>query len=171
MSQFREPEWLSEDEQRAWRSWIAATLLLQDRLGRDMQEEHGLSFADYEILVQLSEHPERRMRMSDLAERTLSSRSRLSHQINRMERAGLVTREPCDDDRRGTFAILTEQGWQAIVSAAPDHVRSVRRHLIEPLGAQRFAELGRLSSIIADRLLPGERVDDEGEQGGGRADL
>lgn len=152
--------WLTEDEQRAWRSWIAATLLLQDQLGRDMQNQHGLSFADYEILVQLSEHPERRLRMSDLAERTLSSRSRLSHQISRMEAAGLVTREQCSDDRRGTFAALTDRGWDTIVTAAPDHVASVRRHLINPLGPEKFAELGRMCRDILEHLPTGDgRVD------------
>jgi DNA-binding MarR family transcriptional regulator len=160
MSSAREPRWLTTAEQHAWRSWIAATLLLDDRLERDMQELHGLSMADYEILVQLSEHPERRLRMSELAQRTLSSRSRLSHQITRMEKAGLVERAQCDDDGRGTFAVLTEQGWQAIVAAAPDHVDSVRRHLIEPLGAKRFAELGDLCSTIAEQLMPGDSSDD-----------
>jgi DNA-binding MarR family transcriptional regulator len=153
-------DWLTEDEQRDWRSWIAATLLLQDQLGRDMFEQHGLSFADYEILVQLSEHPQRRMRMSDLAERTLSSRSRLSHQISRLETAGLVTREQCSDDRRGTFAALTEQGWDTIVAAAPDHVASVRQHLLNPLGPDRFAELGRMCRDILHGLPEGDgRVD------------
>ena len=161
--------WLTEGEQDAWRAWIAATLLLPDQLGRDMQDEHGLSFADYEILVQLSEHPERRIRMSDLAERTLSSRSRLSHQIARMENAGLVERQQCDDDRRGTFAVLTEHGWSTIVAAAPDHVASVRRYLIEPLGPERFTELGRMCQAIVERLDDGgDRGSSEGD---GRVDL
>ena len=159
--------WLTESEQDAWRAWIAASLLLHDQLGRDMHDEHGLSFADYEILVQLSEHPERRMRMSDLAERTLSSRSRLSHQIARMENAGLVERQQCDDDRRGTFAALTDHGWRTIVAAAPDHVMSVRRHLIDPLGDERFAELGRMCQAIVDHLNESAA----GSEGGGRVDL
>lgn len=152
MTSHDEAPWLTAQEQESWRAWIAATLLLQDRLGRDMQEQHGLSFADYEILVQLSEHPDRRMRMSDLAERTLSSRSRLTHQVARMEQAGLVTRERCEDDRRGMYAILTDHGWRAIVAAAPDHVASVRRHLIDPLGPRRFAELGRICETILRNL-------------------
>lgn len=152
MTSHDDTPWLTAQEQEAWRAWIAATLLLQDRLGRDMQEQHGLSFADYEILVQLSEHPDRRMRMSDLAERTLSSRSRLTHQVARMEQAGLVTRERCEDDRRGMYAILTDHGWRAIVEAAPDHVASVRRHLIDPLGPRRFTELGRICETILAEL-------------------
>ena len=90
--------WLSEEEQRHWRAWLAASLLLNDRLSRDLQEQHDLTIADYEILVWLSEAPDRRLRMSELARRALSSRSRLSHQIDRMERAGLVTREVCAEE-------------------------------------------------------------------------
>ena len=84
--------WLSEDEQRLWRGWLAASMLLPERLNRDLQEQHGLTGTDYQVLVELSESPERRMRMSTLAERTQLSRSRLSHQIDRMTKAGLVTR-------------------------------------------------------------------------------
>ena len=128
--------WLTDDEQRHWRAWLAASLLLNDRLSRDLQEQHGLTIADYEILVHLSEAPDRRLRMSELAEAALSSRSRLSHQIDRMARAGLVDRESCADDRRGAFAVLTQHGWDVLVAAAPDHVESVRRHPIAP-GAVR----------------------------------
>ena len=149
--------WLSEDEQRHWRAWLAASLLLQDRLNRDLQEQHGLTMADYEILVRLSEAPDRRMRMSDLASTTLSSRSRLSHQIDRMVKAGLVEREACVADRRGAFAVLTDHGWQTLVAAAPDHVESVRQHLIDPLTAGEFAALGDACVKVADQLggLPG----------------
>ena len=145
--------WLDDDEQRAWRSWVNASLLLPDRLSRDLAEKHGLTMADYEILVQLSEHPERRIRMSELAERTRSSRSRLSHQIDRMVDAGLVTREACTDDRRGSFAVLTDQGWDTIVAAAPDHVAAVREHLVDLLGPERFAEFGESCRMIVDDLV------------------
>jgi DNA-binding MarR family transcriptional regulator len=145
--------WLSDDEQRAWRSWVNASLLLNDRLSRDLAEKHDLTMADYEILVQLSEHPERRIRMSELAERTLSSRSRLSHQIDRMVQAGLVVREACADDRRGSFAVLTDHGWETIVAAAPDHVAAVREHLVDLLGPARFAEFGDTCRIIVDDLV------------------
>jgi len=145
--------WLDDDEQRAWRSWVNASLLLPDRLSRDLAEKHGLTMADYEILVQLSEHPERRIRMSELAERTLSSRSRLSHQIDRMVDAGLVTREACTDDRRGSFAVLTVTGWDTIVAAAPDHVAAVREHLVDLLGPERFAEFGESCRMIVDDLV------------------
>ena len=144
--------WLSEDEQRSWRAWLAASLLLQDRLNRDMQAQHDLTMADYEILVRLSEVPDRRMRMSDLAQVTLSSRSRLSHQIDRMVKAGIVDREQCADDRRGAFAILTEQGWSTLVAAAPDHVGSVRAHLVDQLTSKEFAALGLACQKVADHL-------------------
>lgn len=144
--------WLSRDQQDAWRAWLDATLQLNDRLSRDLQEAHGLTLADYEILVHLSESHDRRMRMSELADKVLSSRSRLSHQVDRMERAGLVSREHCVDDRRGSFAVLTDHGWDALVKAAPDHVASVRRHLVDVLDAQEFAALGASCRRIADRL-------------------
>lgn len=146
--------WLSDDEQAAWRSWIAATILLPDRLSRDLQEEKGLTLPDYEILVHLSEAPGRRMRMSELADATLSSRSRLSHQIDRLATAGLVDREPCQDDRRGYFAVLTAEGWRTIVDTAPTHVESVRRHLVDVLTPEEFAELGRLCRKIAEQARP-----------------
>lgn len=144
--------WLSDNEQRNWRAWLNASLLLPDRLSRDLAEKHGLTMADYEILVHLSEHPEQRLRMSELAERTLSSRSRLSHQIDRMVKADLVAREACSDDRRGSFAVLTDNGWKTIMAAAPDHVMAVREHLVDLLGPERFAEFGDTCTMIVDDL-------------------
>ena len=144
--------WLTATEQESWRAWIEASLLLTDRLSRDMQAQHALTFADYEILVWLSEAPDRRLRMSELARRALSSRSRLSHQIDRMERAGLVTREVCTEDRRGSFAVLTDSGWRTIVQAAPDHVASVRTNLVDLLSPEEFAALGSACRKVADAL-------------------
>ena len=144
--------WLSEKQQKIWRSWMSATALLPEQLGRDLQRDSGLTNADYEILVWLSEFPDRRIRMSDLADRTLSSRSRLSHQIDRMERAGLVSREVCENDRRGSFAVLTDKGWDLLVSAAPAHVESVRRHLVDVLTPEEFEALGRACSKVSEHL-------------------
>ncbi len=144
--------WLSEEEQHAWRSWIAVSLLLPDRLSRDLQSSAGISLADYEILVRLSEAPNRRLRMSELAEATLSSRSRLTHQIDRLEKAGWVDREPCEDDRRGAFAVMTQTGWEFLVSAAPMHVASVHERLVDVLTPAEFAEFGRLCARVAERL-------------------
>jgi DNA-binding MarR family transcriptional regulator len=147
-----EPRWLSAPEQSAWRAWLDASRLLNAELNRDLLEGNGLSIADYEILVQLSESPERRMRMSELAERTLASRSRLSHQIDRMEKAGFVTREACKQDARGFWAVLTEAGYEKIVAAAPDHVESVRRHLVSLFSEQDFLTLGEMCSTIVRPL-------------------
>lgn len=141
-------QWLNKQQQADWRAWLAANLLLRDQLNRDLQEQHGLTTADYEILVALSEHPEHRLRMSDLADSTLVSRSRLSHQIDRMEKAGLVTRAECTDDRRGFFAVLTQEGLSAIVRSAPDHVASVREYLVDRLGPEEFHHLGNISRSI-----------------------
>lgn len=145
-------KWLSEEQQRAWRSWIAASNTLNHRLSSDLQRQHGLTLADYEILVQLSEHPERKLRMSDLAEATLASRSRLSHQVDRLVKRGLVERQECEFDKRGAFAALTDQGWEAIVAAAPDHVASVRSYLVDVLSPQELSALGSSCSRIAEQV-------------------
>src|SRR5210317_986600 len=118
--------WLTADEQASWRAWIEASNTLNHRLSVDLQRQHDITLADYEILVQLSEHPERRMRMSELAQATLASRSRLTHQVDRLVKRGFVERQECELDKRGAFAALTDAGWSAIESAAPDHVASVR---------------------------------------------
>ncbi|MFI0897992.1 MarR family winged helix-turn-helix transcriptional regulator [Streptomyces sp. NPDC020983] len=121
--------WLSEEEQRAWRIHLDVSRLLMYQLERDLQP-FGLTNNDYEILVNLSEAEDHRMRMSDLAKSTLQSKSRLSHQITRMEAAGYVRRENCESDRRGLYAVLTEQGWDTMRHVAPRHVASVREHFI-----------------------------------------
>ncbi len=144
--------WLSEGEQQSWRAWLDMSRLLPDRLSRDLNSEHGLSIADYEILVQLSENLDRRIRMSELADRTLSSRSRLTHQCDRLTKRGLMSREPCADDGRGSWAVLTQEGWEKIVTAAPDHVESVREHLVDLLTTSEFEELGRLSRKVSEHL-------------------
>jgi DNA-binding MarR family transcriptional regulator len=122
--------WLTDEEQRAWRLHLDVSRLLMHQLERDLQP-FGLTNNDYEILVNLSEAPEHRMRMSDLAKGTLQSKSRLSHQITRMEASGLVRRENCESDRRGLYAVLTEQGWDTMRQVAPRHVASVRAHFID----------------------------------------
>jgi DNA-binding MarR family transcriptional regulator len=148
--------WLTEDEQRLWRGWLAASMLLPERLNRDLQEQHGLTGTDYQVLVELSESPERRMRMSTLAERTQLSRSRLSHQVDRMTAAGLVTRQECAQDGRGMFAVLTEKGWETITAAAPDHVESVRRNLVDRLTPEQFEAFGQACITVAEALRAGD---------------
>lgn len=151
--------WLSEQEQVQWRAWLSAGTLLIDALSRDLQASHDMTMADYEILVRLSESPDHRMRMSELAEATLSSRSRLSHQIDRMEKQGLVARQACDDDRRGYFATLTKQGYATLVDAAPAHVSSVRARLVDVLTAEEFRALGAASQKLLDALEASDAQD------------
>ena len=132
--------WLTPDEQEAWRAFLATSKLLFRQLDRDLQP-FGLSGNDYEILVVLSEAPEHRLRMTDLADATAQSRSRLSHQITRMETAGLVRRESCPGDKRGLFAVLTDTGMATIERVAPYHVESVRRHFIDLLTPEQLDTL------------------------------
>jgi len=126
------PRWLNAAEMKAWRRYIIASRRLLEALDSDL-EGHDLSMADYEILAQLSDAPERKMRMSELAEIALLSRSRLSHRMKVMEKAGWVKREACPSDKRGYFAVMTPTGWKAIVAAAPDHVESVRARFVDHL--------------------------------------
>lgn len=146
-----EVKWLTAKEQKAWRNWIAVATKLPEALSRDLQATHGLTLTDYEILAHLSESPDRSMRMSELAAATLASRSKLSHQVSRLEEMGLVERRTCAIDGRGQFAHLTNKGWRKIQAAAKDHVSSVRRHLVDVLGRE-FLEFGRLTEQISTHL-------------------
>ena len=144
--------WLSKEQQAHWRSWLTATTVLREQLSRELHESHGLTITDYEILVRLSESDQKSIRMSDLAKLTLLSRSRLSHQIDRMETAGLVSRVVCPDDRRGQLAVLTSAGMKALVAAAPDHVEGVRKHFVDVLTDAEYKALGSAAKKIADHL-------------------
>jgi len=126
------PRWLNPTEMKAWRRYIIASRRLIEALDSDLVA-HDLSMPDYEILAQLSDAPDRSMRMSDLAAQALLSRSRLSHRMKVMEKAGWVKREACPVDKRGYFAVMTAKGWKAIVAAAPDHVESVRSRFMDHL--------------------------------------
>ena len=144
--------WLTNTEQRDWRSFVTVCALLPERLETDLSRRHGLSLAEYDVLVHLSEAPDRRMRMSDLANAVLASRSRLSHQITRMERDGLVKRQECESDRRGWLAVLTDEGMHRLQLAAPDHVESARSNVLDQLSDEEFTELGRLCRKIGSHL-------------------
>lgn len=141
------PRWLNPAEMKAWRSYIIASRRLLEALDNDL-EGHDLSIPDYEILAQLSDAPDRRMRMSELASITLLSRSRLSHRITVMEKAGWVKREACPTDKRGYFAVMTPKGWKAIVAAAPDHVASVRSRFLEHLSTEDQKVLSEIFSRV-----------------------
>ena len=136
----------------AWSTFLRAHARVIRELERELQSEQDLALTDYDVLVQLSAADQRRLRMSELADDTVASRSRLSHQINRMERAGLVTRESCDTDKRGAFAVLTARGMAQLEAAAPAHVESVRRVLMDALTPAQFAQLGRLSTKVLAHL-------------------
>jgi DNA-binding MarR family transcriptional regulator len=144
--------WLDGDEQRIWRSFLDAHRLLFDALDRELQADAGMPHAYYEILVRLSEAPGRTLRMSQLADRCMSSRSRLSHAVARLEAAGWVERRDADDDRRGTVAALTDDGMAALKAAAPGHVEAVRTHLFDQLTPAQVAQLGRISRALVDHL-------------------
>jgi DNA-binding MarR family transcriptional regulator len=144
--------WLDDGEQAAWRAFLAATQLLMERLDRELQAAAGIPHAYYEILVRLSETPGRAMRMSDLADRCQSSRSRLSHAITRLEQQGWVRREAVPSDRRGAVAVLTDAGFAALEAAAPIHVEGVRRHLFDQLTPAQVAALEEISRAVADHL-------------------
>ena len=149
-----EPRWLDADEQKAWRAWLYSSLLLQDRLDRELIHETGISHAYYEILVQLSEAPCRMLRMSELAERSLSSRSRLSHAVARLEERGWVRRQVCEEDGRGALAVLTDEGFAALEAAAPVHVESVRSHLFDQLSPEQVAAMRDIGETLLRHLSP-----------------
>jgi DNA-binding MarR family transcriptional regulator len=144
--------WLDADEQRTWRAFLEATRGLMDTLDRELQRDAGLPHAYYEILVRLSEAPQRALRMSDLAEACKSSRSRLSHAVARLEESGWVRRRDCPTDRRGQIAELTDEGFAVLEAAAPGHVEGVRRHLFDVLTPQQVDQLGQISEAVVDSL-------------------
>jgi DNA-binding MarR family transcriptional regulator len=149
-----DPRWLDEREQRAWRAYLVGSRLLTAQLDRELQQESGMPHAYYEILVRLSEAPQRTLRMSDLAQVSVSSRSRLSHAVARLEEAGWVRRESCPTDRRGAFAVLTDEGFAQLTAAAPGHVDAVRSHLFDRLDADQVEQLRQIFDSVADGLEP-----------------
>jgi DNA-binding MarR family transcriptional regulator len=146
-----EPNWLTPTEMAAWRRYIVASRRLLEALDTDL-DQHDLSMADYEILAQLSDAPDRRMRMAELAEIAMLSRSRLSHRMKVMENAGWVRREACPDDKRGFFAVMTPKGWKAIVTAAPDHVASVRSRFVDKLSKADQLVLAEIFERVGNDL-------------------
>ncbi|GAA4472601.1 MarR family winged helix-turn-helix transcriptional regulator [Phytohabitans houttuyneae] len=150
--------WLNDEEQRTWRAFLHASRALWDTLDRELQRDAGMPHAYYEILVRLSEAPNRMLRMSDLAEATSSSRSRLSHAVARLEEYGWVRREDCPTDRRGQLAVLTDQGFSVLADAAHGHVEGVRTHLFDQLTPEQVAQLRQISEAMLDHLDPGRAL-------------
>jgi len=154
MGVMSEPRWLSDEEQKVWRDFSAATRMLQAHLEGQLQHEAGMPHTYYEVLVALSEAPERRLRMSELADARKASRSRLSHAVARLEANGWVRRESCPTDKRGSWAVLTPEGFAALEEAAPGHVEAVRESLFDPLTPEQVKALGEISEAVLGRLSP-----------------
>lgn len=143
----QEPNWLTPAQQVVWRDWLSATSWISDQLNADLRH-HGLDLNEYEVLVVLSESPGRSIRMSQLAEGSNQSRSRLTHTVGRMETAGLIVRETASEDRRGVVATLTDAGFELLEQAAVDHVASVRRVLVDAIAPRDWEALGRAMKAV-----------------------
>ena len=152
MASMSEPRWLDAGQQRDWRSFLEGSVRLWDVIDRDLKAKHGLTGAEYEILVRLSEAPGRRLRMAELAVSASQSRSRLSHTCGRLEAKKLVHRETCPGDKRGVFAVLTDEGFTTLDSAARDHVNTVREFFIDVMGPGDLEAVGRAFRAVADRI-------------------
>jgi DNA-binding MarR family transcriptional regulator len=144
--------WLTEEEQRAWRGLLRMTTQLNARMNRQLLQDYGISLADYEVLVALSEAPAGRLRVFEVADTLAWEQSRVSHQLARMQRRGLITREDCASDARGAFAVLTEAGRAAIERAAPAHVETVRQLVFDGLTRDQLTTLTEVTSRVLDRL-------------------
>ncbi|XTZ17779.1 MarR family winged helix-turn-helix transcriptional regulator [Micromonospora echinospora] len=144
--------WLDDDEQRAWRAYLQMQNRLTARLGRQLQQDSGLSLADYEVLVALTDATEGRLRPFALQRQLEWEQSRLSHHLSRMQRRGLVDREGCPGDRRGAFVVLTPAGREAIETAAPGHVAAVREFFLDQVDQDEMATLERLATRVLRRL-------------------
>jgi DNA-binding MarR family transcriptional regulator len=149
MSQTR---WLDESQQQAWRGYLRMQSRLSARLNRQLQTDSDLSLADFDVLVALTDQPEDRLRVSELARVLQWEKSRLSHHVGRMERRGLVVRQECADDGRGAFVVLTPEGRRAIEAAAPPHVEAVRRLVFDDLTPQQVATMDAITRQVLGRL-------------------
>jgi DNA-binding MarR family transcriptional regulator len=168
-----ETTWLDEDEQRSWRALLMGMTLLLDRLDDDLHRACDLSLVEYEILVRLSEREGRQMRMAQLADALAHSRSRVTHTITRMERAGLVVRSSSPEDGRGVVASMTDKGYELLAGIAPMHVNGVRAHLVDLVSSEDFQAVGRVMNAVSDHLVAGhpemEMRPVSGSSDGGRA--
>ncbi|GAA0226013.1 MarR family transcriptional regulator [Cryptosporangium japonicum] len=151
--------WLDADEQRAWRRYLRMHAELTTRLARQLQADSDLSLADFEVLVNLTDVPEGRIRVTELAKSLQWEKSRLSHHFSRMEKRGLVVRENCPSDARGAFVVLTPQGRAAIEAAAPGHVETVRTLMFDGLTDEQVDALESIADVVLDRI---DRHDDGG---------
>ncbi|WP_217550975.1 MarR family winged helix-turn-helix transcriptional regulator [Streptomyces sp. GbtcB6] len=148
--------WLTDDEQHVWRAYLHATTLLEDHLDRQLQRDAAMPHIYYGLLVGLAEAPGRRLRMTELAMNAKITRSRLSHAVARLEKNGWVRREDCPSDKRGQFAVLTDEGAEVLRRTAPGHVTAVRQALFERLSPEQQQALGEIMQIVAEGLQPNE---------------
>lgn len=139
---------LTESQMRAWRAFLGASTLVSARLNHELDEAAAISMYEYEILVRLFESEAGRVRMSQLADQVSYSRSRLTHTVGRLERAGYVLRSSCPNDRRGVYAHLTQAGYEFLAQTAPIHLDGVRRHLIDRFTPSELATLTELLEKI-----------------------
>lgn len=139
--------WLTGEQERVWRSWLAGVARIDAHLSQSLRST-GLDLSEYEILVRLSEAPDREMRMSELADEVDQSRSRLTHTITRMEKSGLVVRRRCKGDGRGVWAHLTDEGYELLLAAAPGHVDAVRECFVDVADPADFEALGRVMDAV-----------------------
>lgn len=148
-------QWLTAEQQELWRDYLVGTQRLADVLAHELEATSGLSSHEYEVLVRLSESPDRTLRMAQLADHLAHSRSRLTHTIRRMEQSGLVVRTACAEDARGVNCTMTDRGWEVLVAAAPGHVQSVRDHLVDVLTDDQFRALGEAMAVVREHLSGG----------------
>jgi DNA-binding MarR family transcriptional regulator len=147
-----EPRWLDERQQRAWRAWLAMQTRLQAELNRQLQADSGMSLADFDVLVALTDRPDVPLRVFELAEAVQWEKSRLSHHLARMERRGLIERQDCPDDARGAFVVLTDAGRGAIEHAAPAHVATVRELVFDGLAPEQVDLLADVAEGVLHRI-------------------
>ncbi|MFE8008954.1 MarR family winged helix-turn-helix transcriptional regulator [Streptomyces sp. NPDC057418] len=148
------PRWLTDEEQSVWRAYLHATTLMEDHLDRQLQRDAGMPHIYYGLLVQLSQAPRHRKRMTELAKDAKITRSRLSHAVARLEKNGWVRREECPSDKRGQNAVLTDDGYEMLARSAPGHVDAVRHAMFARLTPGQVASLGKIMQVIAAGLQP-----------------
>ena len=153
MPEAEEARWLDESQQQSWRALMMGITLLLDRLDADLRRGFDISLAEYEILVRLSERPQRQLRMAQLADAMAHSRSRVTHTVKRMENAGLVERAESAEDGRGVVCAMTDEGYQLLERMAPTHVNGVRDYLVDLASCEDFEALGRVMNAVADKLV------------------
>jgi DNA-binding MarR family transcriptional regulator len=159
----RKVRWLDDREMAAWGGFMTMRFKLLAHLARELQRQTGLSEADYDVLVALSDAPEQRLRLGELGARLDWEKSRLSKQISRMSTRGLVAREDCVTDSRGAFAVLTKAGRTAIEAAAPIHVELVRTWFIDALTPAQLKAMSAIGIAVVDRLTESQLQDAAGK--------